>query len=179
MTLVWLVNTYSVSLQKESADKTMTAVLSVMMMRRRIIVCLFFSFLSEKEKENGVKSPACISQGCYSFSFKFIIPDKYLPTSFEGRHGNIRYWVRAVIDRGLGKSNVKTKPAPFMIGDYVALEDFENVSVRRVHFFSNFFCVPSRWYKRRWFGQQWMDISYLPTDLTSTIVFKTVYLVFT
>lgn len=103
-----------------------------------------FSFLSEKEKENGVKSSSYISQGCYSFSFKFIIPDKYLPTSFEGRHGNIRYWVRAVIDRGLGKSNVKTKPAPFMIGDYVALEDFENVSVRRVHFFSNFFCVPSR-----------------------------------
>ena len=97
-----------------------------------------FSFLSEKEKENGVKSSACISQGCYSFSFKFIIPDKYLPTSFEGRHGNIRYWVRAVIDRGLGKSNVKTKPAPFMIGDYVALEDFENVSVRRVHSLATF-----------------------------------------
>lgn len=121
----------------------MTAVLSVMiilMMMIRIII--FLSFLSGKEKEKGRKSSACISQGCYSFSFKFIIPDKYLPTSFEGRHGNIRYWVRAVIDRGLGKSNVKTKPAPFIIGDYVALEDFENVSVRRVPSFSNIFCVP-------------------------------------
>ena len=155
----------------------MTAVLYAMMMMRRIIVCSF-SFLSEKEKEKGVKSSACISQGCYSFSFKFIIPDKYLPTSFEGRHGNIRYWVRAVIDRGLGKSNVKTKPAPFMIGDYVALEDFENVSVRRVHSFSNIFCVPSCLYKRRLFGQQWIGILYLLSDLTTTIVFKTVYLVF-
>ena len=147
MTLVWLVNTYVVSLRKESANKTMTAVLSVMMMMRRIIVCFFFLFLSDKEKEKGVKSSACISQGCYSFSFKFIIPDKYLPTSFEGHHGNIRYWVRAVIDRGLGKSNVKTKPAPFMIGDYVALEDFENVTVRRVPSFRNISCIPSSWYK--------------------------------
>ena len=48
-----------------------------------------------------------------------------------------------MIDRGLGKSNVKTKPAPFIIGDYVALEDFENVSVRRVPSFSNIFCVLS------------------------------------
>lgn len=96
--------------------------------RERYFNAIEVIFGEEKEKENGVKSSACISQGCYSFSFKFIIPDKYLPTSFEGRHGNIRYWVRAVIDRGLGKSNVKTKPAPFMIGDYVALEDFENVS---------------------------------------------------
>ena len=155
----------------------MTAVLSVtivMMMIRRIIIFLSFFFLSEKEKDKGLKSSACISQGCYSFSFKFIIPDKYLPTSFEGRHGNIRYWVRAVIDRGLGKSNVKTKPASFMIGDYVALEDFENVSVRRVPSFSNIFCVPSCWYKWRLLGQLCMDILYLPTDPVSTIVIKTV-----
>lgn len=81
-----------------------------------------------QQQRNGINSSACISQGRYSFSFKFIIPDKYLPTSFEGRHGNIRYWARAVIDRGLGTKNVKTKPAPFLIGDYVALEDFEHVS---------------------------------------------------
>jgi len=79
-------------------------------------------------KPNGVNSPACISQGSYSFSFQFVIPDKYLPASFEGRHGNIRYWARAVIDRGLGKSKMKTKPAQFFIGDYVALDDFKNVS---------------------------------------------------
>ena len=92
-----------------------------------------FSFLLGKQKQNGINSaPGCIAKGSYSFAFKFIIPDKYLPTSFEGRHGNIRYWARAVIDRGLGKNNVKTKPAPFLIGDYVALEDFEHVSVRVV-----------------------------------------------
>lgn len=81
-----------------------------------------------KEKKNDVNSVACISGGRYRFSFKFIIPDKYLPTSFEGRYGNIRYWARAVIERGLGKSDIKTKPAQFLIGDYVALEDFEHVS---------------------------------------------------
>lgn len=81
-----------------------------------------------KPNKNGVNSPACISQGSYSFSFQFVIPDKYLPASFEGRHGNIRYWARAVIDRGLGKSKMKTKPAQFFIGDYVALDDFKNVS---------------------------------------------------
>ena len=34
-----------------------------------------------------------------------------------------------MIERSLGKKNVKTKPTQFLIGDYVALEDFENVSV--------------------------------------------------
>lgn len=81
-----------------------------------------------KEKKNGMNSVAWISEGSYRFSFKFIIPDKYLPTSFEGRHGNIRYWARAVIERRLGKSDIKTKPAQFLIGDYVALEDFDHVS---------------------------------------------------
>lgn len=96
--------------------------------RERYFNAMAVIFGEGKGKQNGITSPACISQGSYSFSFKFIIPDKYLPTSFEGRHGNIRYWARAVIDRGLGKNNVKTKPVPFMIGDYVALEDFEDVS---------------------------------------------------
>lgn len=91
-----------------------------------------FYYSPGKEKKNGVNSSACIFEGSYRFSFKFIIPDKYLPTSFEGRHGNIRYWARAVIERSLGKSNVKTKPAQFLIGDYVALEDFEHVSVSKV-----------------------------------------------
>lgn len=81
-----------------------------------------------KNKKNGMNSPTFISEGSYRFSFKFVIPDKYLPTSFEGRHGNIRYWARAVIERGLGKKKIKTKPAQFLIGDYVALEDFEDVS---------------------------------------------------
>ena len=92
--------------------------------------CPFFFFVTGKQDENESNSSACISQGSYCFSFKFIIPDKYLPTSFEGHHGNIRYWARAVIDRGLGKKRLKTKPAPFLIGDYVALDDFEHVSVR-------------------------------------------------
>lgn len=85
-----------------------------------------------KEKKNGTNSVAWISEGSYRFSFKFIIPDKYLPTSFEGRHGNIRYWARAVIERRLGKSDIKTKPAQFLIGDYVALEDFDHVSVSKI-----------------------------------------------
>ena len=47
-----------------------------------------------KEKKNGLNPSACISGGSYRFSFNFIIPDKHLPTSFEGRHGNIRYCAR-------------------------------------------------------------------------------------
>ena len=89
-----------------------------------------------------MNSPTFISEGSYRFSFKFIIPDKCLPTSFEGRHGNIRYWARAVIERGLGKKNIKTKPAQFLIGDYVALEDFEDVSVSRS------WCWKLMYYKR-------------------------------
>lgn len=97
--------------------------------RERYFNTMAVVFGEGKQKQNGINSaPGCIAKGSYSFAFKFIIPDKYLPTSFEGRHGNIRYWARAVIDRGLGKNNVKTKPAPFLIGDYVALEDFEHVS---------------------------------------------------
>ena len=94
-----------------------------------------FYYSPGKEKKNGMNSVACISEGSYRFSFKFIIPDKYLPTSFEGRHGNIRYWARAVIERSLGKSDIKTKPAQFLIGDYVALEDFEHVSVSKISVF--------------------------------------------
>lgn len=89
-------------------------------------------FTGKDKKKNGINSSACISEGSYRFSFKFIIPDKYLPTSFEGRHGNIRYWARAVIERSLGKNNIKTKPAQFLIGDYVALEDFEHVLVSKI-----------------------------------------------
>lgn len=97
------------------------------------MVCFAFLLLTGKQNQNGVNSSACISQGSYSFSFQFVIPDKYLPTSFEGRHGNIRYWARAVIDRGLAKSKMKTKPAQFLIGDYVALDDFKDVSVREIY----------------------------------------------
>lgn len=96
--------------------------------RERFFSTMAVIFGEGKNKKNGMSSSAFISEGSYRFSFKFIIPDKYLPTSFEGRHGNIRYWARAVLERGLGKNKIKTKPAQFLIGDYVALEDFEHVS---------------------------------------------------
>lgn len=96
--------------------------------RERFFSTMAVIFGEGKNKKNGMNSSAFISEGSYRFSFKFIIPDKYLPTSFEGRHGNIRYWARAVLERGLGKNKIKTKPAQFLIGDYVALEDFEHVS---------------------------------------------------
>ena len=106
-----------------------------------LVVTFAFILLTGKPNKNGVNSPACISQGSYSFSFQFVIPDKYLPASFEGRHGNIRYWARAVIDRGLGKSKMKTKPAQFFIGDYVALDDFKNVSVREIYVCNIWICA--------------------------------------
>lgn len=106
-----------------------------------LVVTFAFILLTGKPNQNGVNSSACISHGSYSFSFQFVIPDKYLPASFEGRHGNIRYWARAVIDRGLGKSKMKTKPAQFFIGDYVALDDFKNVSVREIYVCNIWICA--------------------------------------
>ena len=70
-----------------------------------------------------------MNAGQYSFTFKFMIPDKYLPPSFEGPHGSIRYWMRAVIDRGFGKPDIKTKSARFIIGDFIGIDEFENISV--------------------------------------------------
>lgn len=40
-----------------------------------------------------------LQPGDYSYPFQFLIPNQNMPTSVEGRHGYIRYWLKGVIDR--------------------------------------------------------------------------------
>ena len=50
-----------------------------------------------------------LSAGEYTFDFECKLPQE-LPSSFEGRHGHVRYLARACIERNW-KSNVVTKKA--------------------------------------------------------------------
>ena len=40
-----------------------------------------------------------LAPGEYSFPFQFHIPNENLPTSVEGNFGQVRYWLKAFIDR--------------------------------------------------------------------------------
>lgn len=40
-----------------------------------------------------------LAAGEYSFPFEFRIPEDNLPTTFEGKHGCVKYWLKAIIDR--------------------------------------------------------------------------------
>ena len=50
-----------------------------------------------------------LAAGEYTFDFECKLPQE-LPSSFEGRHGQVRYLARACIERNW-KSNVVTKKA--------------------------------------------------------------------
>ncbi|KAI8478878.1 Arrestin domain-containing protein 3 [Branchiostoma belcheri] len=51
---------------------------------------------SESEAEDD---QPLLTAGRHQFSFSFQLPDERLPTSFEGKHGSVRYWLKAEIDR--------------------------------------------------------------------------------
>lgn len=40
-----------------------------------------------------------LKAGEYSFPFEFRLPENNLPTTFEGKHGCVKYWLKAIIDR--------------------------------------------------------------------------------
>ncbi|KAK2179411.1 hypothetical protein NP493_492g01039 [Ridgeia piscesae] len=64
--------------------------------------------LLEKEGSFVDKDPV-LTAGEYTFDFECKLPQE-LPSSFEGRHGQVRYLARACIERNW-KSNVVTKKA--------------------------------------------------------------------
>ena len=70
------------------------------------------------------------SKGNHCFSFYVVLPsDVDLPPSLEGKFGFIRYWLRGVIERGRGKSDLKTSDERILIGDNASTEDFEEALV--------------------------------------------------
>ncbi|XP_060581680.1 arrestin domain-containing protein 3-like [Ruditapes philippinarum] len=51
-----------------------------------------------------------LTEGRHEFNFEFDLPMGGIATSFEGKHGNIRYWLKAEMDKPWGFNN-KTKKA--------------------------------------------------------------------
>lgn len=37
--------------------------------------------------------------GEHSFPFEVRLPEDNLPTTFEGKHGHVKYWLKAILDR--------------------------------------------------------------------------------
>ena len=80
-----------------------------------------------------------IEPGEHSFPFHFQIPQRKLPSSFEGKFGFIRYWLKATMDRPW-KSNYNSKSAVTIlevvdINETWALVSYSN---RVVDVFANF-----------------------------------------
>lgn len=40
-----------------------------------------------------------LSPGEHSFPFEFRLPEANLPSTFEGKHGYVKYWLKAILDR--------------------------------------------------------------------------------
>ena len=63
-----------------------------------------------------------LQPGDYSYPFQFLIPNQNMPTSVEGRHGYIRYWLKGVIDRPW-RFDITTT-AVFTMLEYVDINTF-------------------------------------------------------
>ncbi|XP_064901008.1 arrestin domain-containing protein 3-like isoform X6 [Columba livia] len=57
---------------------------------------LSFSLLDDDNSEAGLHT---IHSGRHEYAFSFELPQIPLATSFEGRHGGVRYWVKAELHR--------------------------------------------------------------------------------
>lgn len=40
-----------------------------------------------------------LPSGEHSFPFEVRLPEDNLPTTFEGKHGHVKYWLKAILDR--------------------------------------------------------------------------------
>ncbi len=62
-----------------------------------------------------------LQPGDYNFPFQFRLPPRGLPTSFEGEHGSVRYWLGALVPRYGWKSTLEAG---------IALHIAERVEIR-------------------------------------------------
>lgn len=62
-------------------------------MNSNIHFCLFYLLSSD----NG--EATVLPAGRHEFPFSFQLPEETLVTSFEGKHGSIRYWVKVKLHR--------------------------------------------------------------------------------
>lgn len=53
----------------------------------------------EREEECPDESVTVLHTGLHEFAFSFNLPQMALATSFEGKHGSVRYWVKAELHR--------------------------------------------------------------------------------
>ncbi|PIO13271.1 hypothetical protein AB205_0065520 [Aquarana catesbeiana] len=53
----------------------------------------------ERDDDNSEEGLTTITSGRHEYAFSFELPQTPLATSFEGRHGSVRYWVKAELHR--------------------------------------------------------------------------------
>uniref|UniRef100_A0A3P9JTN8 Arrestin domain-containing protein 3 n=1 Tax=Oryzias latipes TaxID=8090 RepID=A0A3P9JTN8_ORYLA len=53
----------------------------------------------ERDDDNSEEGLTTIHSGRHEFAFSFELPQTPLATSFEGKHGSVRYWVKAELHR--------------------------------------------------------------------------------
>lgn len=53
----------------------------------------------ERDEGNPVEGLTVLNAGIHEFAFSFYLPQMPLATSFEGKHGSVRYWVKAELHR--------------------------------------------------------------------------------
>lgn len=58
-----------------------------------------YSFLLCLTAPGQVGPNPVLSAGEHSFPFEFRLPEENLPTTFEGKHGHVKYWLKAILDR--------------------------------------------------------------------------------
>ncbi|KAJ8006190.1 hypothetical protein DPEC_G00125660 [Dallia pectoralis] len=53
----------------------------------------------ERDDDNSEESLTTLHSGRYEYAFSLELPQTPLATSFEGKHGSVRYWVKAELHR--------------------------------------------------------------------------------
>ncbi|XP_070990989.1 arrestin domain-containing protein 3-like isoform X1 [Oncorhynchus clarkii lewisi] len=53
----------------------------------------------ERDEDSPEEALTVLNTGLHEFAFSFLLPQMPLATSFEGKHGSVRYWVRAELYR--------------------------------------------------------------------------------